>query len=203
MKYLDKSIKIYLKDLASNKPAPGGGSASALTACLGISLLLMVANFTKGKKSYKKVQKTIKLIIKELSLYKKELEYLIDEDIKAYMNVNKCLKLPNIPRRKRLLARSLIKAAKVPFRICEISHASLKKALTLLQKGNRNLISDVGCGALFLESAFVGAKLNVDINLKYIKKKKFVKKTKLKLDRYQKESGMMKNSILTSMCSIF
>ena len=199
MKYINNSIKSYLSDLAGNKPAPGGGSGSALGASIGVSLLLMVANFTKGKKGYKQVQSTIKGIIKELSLYKRELEFLIDADIRAYENVNECLKMPKIPKRKRLLTRALIKAAKVPFRVCEISHLSLKAALTLASKGNKNLMTDVGCGALFLEAAIVAGRLNVDINLKYLKGIKFAKRASIKLDKWQKESAMLKNSILASM----
>ncbi|TBR15974.1 hypothetical protein EPO66_05245, partial [bacterium] len=46
--YINKSIKKYLEDLSAKKPVPGGGSASALTAALGSSLISMVVNFTLG-----------------------------------------------------------------------------------------------------------------------------------------------------------
>ena len=182
MKYLTKSINKYLKDLASNKPAPGGGSASALTASLGVSLLLMVANFTVGKKAYKKYEASIKKIIDQLSANKLELEVLIDEDVRVYKRVAGVLNLLKSARRKRLLQTALKNAAKVPFSVCEISNASLKSALTMLHKGNRNLLTDVGCGAFFLQSAFIAARLNADINLKYIEDKKFVKRLKRSLD---------------------
>ena len=47
--YNDSSLKQYLNDLAAKLPAPGGGSAAALTAALGASLISMVLNFTIGK----------------------------------------------------------------------------------------------------------------------------------------------------------
>ncbi len=183
-KYLDRSIKKYLNDLANNKPAPGGGSASAVTAALGVSLLLMTANFTKGKK-YEKVKSTIKKIIKELSEYKKTLELLTDKDVAVYKNLDSALKLPRAPKRSRLLEIALKNAAKVPLKICETSHLALKKAPLLLKKGNKNLLTDVECGTLFLKSAFAAAKINVDINLKYINDKKFVRHIRRNLNQWQ------------------
>ena len=47
--YNEGSLKQYLNDLAAKLPAPGGGSAAALTAALGASLISMVLNFTIGK----------------------------------------------------------------------------------------------------------------------------------------------------------
>lgn len=184
MKYIEKSIKTYLKDLSSNLPAPGGGSASAVTAALGVSLLLMAANFTTGKK-YEKIVSTIKKIIRDLSNYKKTLELLTDKDIEVYKKVDNALKLPISPERSALLETALKNAAKVPLKICETSHSALKKARQLLKKGNRNLLTDVECGTLFLKSAFAAAKINVDINLKYIKDKKFARHIRRNLSRWQ------------------
>ena len=58
-------LKKYLDDLASNKPAPGGGSAAALTAAAGVALISMVANFTLGKEKYKSVEAKIKEVLQE------------------------------------------------------------------------------------------------------------------------------------------
>jgi len=55
--YLNGSIKEYLKDLAARKPAPGGGSAAALSAAVGASLISMVANYTVGNPSSKMLKK--------------------------------------------------------------------------------------------------------------------------------------------------
>ncbi|MCK4463084.1 MAG: cyclodeaminase/cyclohydrolase family protein [Candidatus Omnitrophica bacterium] len=184
MRYLNETLKKYLNDLASNKPAPGGGSASAVTAALGVSLLLMVANFTTGKK-YEKVESTIKKIIRQLSNYKKKLELLTDKDIEVYKKVDSALKLPISPKRSTLLETALKNAAKVPLKICETSHLALKNVPLLLKKGNENLLTDVECGALFLKSAFAAAKINVDINLKYINDKKFARHIRRKLNQWQ------------------
>ena len=200
VKYGDTGIKKYLKDLASDMPAPGGGSASSVTAALGVSLLLMVANFTKGKKAYKSVGKTIQREIKHLSLVKRELESLIDEDVRAYTRLARCLKLPKtFTKRERCLRIALKDAAKVPLRICELSSLAMKSAVVLLNKGNRNLLTDVGCGVFFLASAFDAGRLNVEINLKYIKDKKFNSGVRQSLNTKEKEVNAIRNGVSRAM----
>ena len=46
------SLEQFSAELASSSPAPGGGSASALTGAIAASLSSMVANLTVGKKGY-------------------------------------------------------------------------------------------------------------------------------------------------------
>lgn len=187
MRYQNASLKKYLSDLGSDLPAPGGGSASGLTAASGVALLLMVAYFTKGKDAYKSVEAAIKGTIWRLESIKLKLERLIDEDVRAYKNVSKSYKLPKSPNRARLLEKALKEAAGVPLRICECSSRAMENADFLLAKGNKNLITDVGCGTAFLSSAFTAARLNVGINLKYIKDKVFVKNIRKKLGRQEKK----------------
>lgn len=47
--YCNKTLRGYLDDLAAKLPAPGGGSAAALTASEAAALISMVINFTIGK----------------------------------------------------------------------------------------------------------------------------------------------------------
>jgi len=48
----EKTISKFLDELASNSPAPGGGSVAALSGSLGAALTSMVCNLTIGKKKY-------------------------------------------------------------------------------------------------------------------------------------------------------
>ncbi len=43
---VEYNITEYLRKLASDEPAPGGGAASALTGAQGAALLIMVTNLT-------------------------------------------------------------------------------------------------------------------------------------------------------------
>ncbi|MFN3966435.1 MAG: cyclodeaminase/cyclohydrolase family protein [Endomicrobiia bacterium] len=181
--YLQNSIKEYLDDLSSNKPAPGGGSASALVGCLGISCLLMVANFTINKHGYEKYQNEIKEIIKKLKKIKRDLAELVNKDVIAYEKVANAYKLPKnteteIRKRKKEIQIALINALRVPKEIILKCLSAMPVANRLSKIGNKNLITDVGCGLNFLQSCAESAKLNIDINLKFLKNKSLIKKTK-------------------------
>ena len=67
--YIDRPMREYLDDLAAKKPAPGGGSAAALAASMGVSLMSMVANYTAGNPKYKSGEAKIVDIIAK---YKEE-----------------------------------------------------------------------------------------------------------------------------------
>ena len=58
--YIEQPMTVYLADAAANKPAPGGGSVSALVGALGATMGQMTANFTIGKKKYADVEEQVK-----------------------------------------------------------------------------------------------------------------------------------------------
>ncbi|NOZ64318.1 MAG: cyclodeaminase/cyclohydrolase family protein [Caldiserica bacterium] len=74
-------LKPYLEDLASAKPAPGGGSAAALVGALAASLVCMVANFTVGKEKYREFEETAKKVLQEAEKIKDALLQLAEEDV--------------------------------------------------------------------------------------------------------------------------
>jgi formiminotetrahydrofolate cyclodeaminase len=56
--------------------------------------------------------------------------------------------------------------------VCRLCLEGLRLCPPLIKKGNVNLISDVACAAILLESAFASALCNVEINLKILQDKK-------------------------------
>jgi formiminotetrahydrofolate cyclodeaminase len=146
--YRNGSIKHYVEDLAAKLPAPGGGSAAALTACLGISLVSMVINFTLGKPKYARHTSRLSKLLEESEKLRKEFLNLVDLDVKAYKSKN------------------LRDALNIPFMLARLCFEAIKLCPPLIEKGNRNLISDVAVAAVILESAFASACFNVEINLK-------------------------------------
>ena len=77
MSYKDETLKKYLDDLAGRLPAPGGGSAAALTAGLGASLISMVVNFSLGKPKYAKYENELKGILDKSERLREELLRLV------------------------------------------------------------------------------------------------------------------------------
>ncbi len=201
MQYLNTTIKKYLDDLASNLPAPGGGSASALVSSAGVCCLLMVANFTVGKKGYESVQEEIKNIIAELTKNKEELEKYIDKDVEAYNEVVSAFKLPkntpiDIEIREKKIQEVIKNAALVAFDVIKLSHKSLVFAERLLEIGNKNLITDIACGVLFLSAGIHAAKYNVLINLKSIKNTLFVKEIKKEVKKIMTDTKIISKKVL-------
>jgi len=180
--YYKGPINKYIADLSSKLPAPGGGSASALVSTAGVGLLLMVANFTVDKKGYENYQNEIRSLLLILEKYTAQLEKLVDEDITAYGKISAVYKLPKDTDEQKAYKeqqnQSVLKEAmEVPLQIMTASNEVLTQtAERLLEIGNKNLITDVACGVLFLKAGIDGAKYNVDINLSFIKDSGFVSK---------------------------
>lgn len=168
MKYKTQSLAKYLNDLAAKLCAPGGGSASALNAALGASLVSMVVNFTLGKPRYAVFEKELKLILVKSEKLRKQFLDLVDLDVAAYQSKN------------------IRKALAVPLKLSRLSFQAAKLCLPLVKKGNVNLISDVAVAAIFLESAFVGACFNVEVNLKNLADIQLTRKISKELSQMHK-----------------
>ena len=69
---------------ASDTPAPGGGSISALCGALAASLSTMVAKLTIGRKGYETVEADMQAAIVELERIRQILLHTIDEDAAAF-----------------------------------------------------------------------------------------------------------------------
>ena len=171
---IDLDIKKYMENLASNLPAPGGGSASALAGAQGISLVMMVAELTVGKEKYKEWEPYCQKAISDGAAIQTNFLKAIDDDTDAYNKVGAAFKLPkNTDEEKAARSRAIqvatVLATRVPLRTMEISLDALKVAESLIGKSNTNCSSDIGVGALNLKAALMGAWLNVKINLPGIK----------------------------------
>ncbi len=184
MLYRNQSLKSYLDDLAARKPAPGGGSASALAGALGCALLSMSCNFTLGKDKYKNVEPRIKQALKQSEGLRKRLLALVDLDVRAYYKVFKSRK-----GSPEVYQRNLISATNVPLEICRLAVSGYKLCPLLAKIANKYLISDVRAGEELLKSCFKSAEFNVIINLPEIKDISFVHQTKRELASLKKALG--------------
>ena len=163
MSYKNASLKKYLDDLAAKLPVPGGGSAAALTASLGASLVSMVVNFTIGKPRYAKYESELKIALEKSEKLRKEFLGLVDRDAAAYKSKN------------------IREALNVQFELARLCFEGIKLCPSLIKKSNINLISDVAAAAVLLESAFAAAYFNVEINLKSLKDKKLTQSIRREL----------------------
>lgn len=161
-KYLKDPVVGYIGELSSRNIVPGGGSAAAVEAALGAALNLMVMNFSLKKSTPKDTAAAISAAkrLQEKSL--SALVKLADLDSEAFSGLMKALSAGKSAR------KAYIKAATVPLEVCKECLVSMEVTAMLLEKGNKNLFTDVGCAAHMLSSAFRSARLNVLVNLKYM-----------------------------------
>ncbi len=61
----DKSIEIFLDELASKQATPGGGSAAAVMGAQAAALVSMVCNLTIGKPKYAAVELELRDLLGE------------------------------------------------------------------------------------------------------------------------------------------
>ncbi len=171
---IDRKLKDFCEVLSSKEPAPGGGSAAALSGALGASLFMMVGNLTFGKKAYEDLtQESRDQLEKDyetIQRLKTKLMTLIDEDTNAFQRYMKALKMPKsteteVAAREKAMEAAGVYALEVPLETALNCLELLKHLNSFVLYGNKNAISDIGVGALLAFSGVEGAALNVRINL--------------------------------------
>ena len=72
------TLQKYLDLLSKREPVPGGGSAAALTAAMGVALISMATHYSKGRKANTKSvdQRLAKILAVSESLRLRLLEFL-------------------------------------------------------------------------------------------------------------------------------
>lgn len=179
MSLVELKVKEFLEELASSSPAPGGGSAAALVGAMGAALASMVSNLTVGKKGYEDVQEEIRELLRRADDLRRKLLSKVDEDTEAFNSFMSALKLPkDSEERKAAIQESLRKATLLPLSVMELSLEVLKLALDLVEKGNKNAISDSAVSAILACAAMESAYFNVLINCSSLNDLEFVESSK-------------------------
>ncbi len=176
---MDLTVRDYVVDLASKKPAPGGGSAAALAGGLAVALGEMVGNFTVGKKKYAAVEGEVRPALERLPELRGQLLELVDQDAEAYRAVGAAYGMDKDTdeekeRRAVAIEAALKAAAEVPRQVVLRVEEALGELPVLLEKGNANLASDVGVAAKLGMAAAECAWLNVEVNLALIEDADYV-----------------------------
>jgi len=82
---------------------------------------------------------------------------------------------------------------------CCQTQISLNITHHLMKNANKHLLSDVGCAAHTLKSAFMSAKLNVEVNLMYLTDESFVAEVKDELETIELEINGLTELIVKSL----
>ena len=173
-----ENIGRFLNQLGSDSGSPGGGSAAALTAALGIALAEMVVRINvKGKPAGRKSKAA------RLKALRQRMELVMDKDAAAFSALSRFYKTKD--RGARYQA-ALKKAAEVPFVICETVPEALRLAESEAASTGRWLMSDLVESKTLLKAAFDAGKLNVEINLNALADKRVAAAAKKRLAALEK-----------------
>ena len=177
MKLADLKTSEFVDLLASDAPAPGGGSAAALEGALGAALTAMVCSLTAGKKKYADVQELVEAAQKKALDLKARFVDVMDRDTEAFNVVSAAFGMPKgtdeeKAARSAAIQEGLKGCTKTPFEMMELAVDTLELTASILGKSNDSAASDLGVSALSLRAAIQGAWLNVLINIGSLKDKK-------------------------------
>ena len=179
MKLADMQVSQFCDVLASDAPAPGGGSTAALEGALGAALTAMVCGLTtvgKSREKYAEYQEFVLASQKKALDLKARFMDVMDRDTEAFNVVSAAFGMPKATdeekaARSAAIQKGLEGCTRTPFEMMELAAETLELTAELLGKTNDSAASDLGVSALSMRAAIQGAWLNVLINIGSLKNK--------------------------------
>jgi len=184
------SVTDFLQEIATDSPAPGGGSASALAASLGAALTSMVCRLTIGKKKYADVQSEMEKTLKQSEELRVKFNAIIEEDTTAFNKVMAAYALQKETEEQKMkrtaeIQEAMKTATLIPLKLMGLCIEAMGLVKIVVEQGNQNSLSDAGVAALMLHAGCEGAALNIKINLSSLSDANFVTQTKTKAEHYR------------------
>jgi glutamate formiminotransferase/formiminotetrahydrofolate cyclodeaminase len=165
-------LRAFCDELAEATPSPGGGSAAAASGAIGASLLAMVCGITANSKKHAHKKPQLDELRDVLLFIQNDLIENARLDAQAYDKVVEAARnrRENPDERTEALFDTAIRhAADVPLRTTELCAKVLELSVAVSGLGSRSAASDVGTAVRMAEAGFMGAAMNVYINLRSIK----------------------------------
>ena len=205
MSYRTESLEKYLADASAGQPTPGGGSASAAAGAIGVAMACMAANFTVGKKKFRDVEARVRELLAKCDEAGESLLRFVDDDVAADSHVSGAYAMPkDTPEQKAARRAAIQDALKIAMETPMKAFLACAEALgvfdELAELANPNLISDVGVAAALVLGALEGARLNVEINLAFLKDEELVAATRSKLEETAPPAREAARKTLDKVC---
>lgn len=173
----DETFSAYLTELGSKDGVSGGGSAAAYIGAMSASLVRMVADIQKDKKSYAGKKDEIVALLSEAERIRESFESLAKADAVAFEPVLDAYKLPKGTEEEKAARNEAVEEALKG--AVEPPRTMLEEGLNLIQilkdltafRMKGTIVNDLMVATLFMESVLETAVLNVTINTKLMKDK--------------------------------
>ncbi|GLK80278.1 methenyltetrahydrofolate cyclohydrolase [Methylopila turkensis] len=175
----EQTLGVFLDELASEAPTPGGGGAAAISGAMGAALVSMVANLTVGKPKYAEVEEQVKAVLAKSEALRAKLTDAVADDVKAFDAVMGAYGLPKgeddaaKAARTAKIQAALKEATDVPLEAARLCREAIELSAEIAEIGNLNVISDAGVAVQSAYAGLMSAALNVRVNAKSIKDRDF------------------------------
>ncbi len=179
MRLSEQTVRTYTELLAGSGPTPGGGSAAGLAGALAAASAAMVGSFTVGKPKFAEVEAEVTELLASLQALRERLLDLTDADAEAYAQVGAAYGMAKGTDEEKAARRAAIQealkaAAQVPLGVVVAAGEVAVLLPAMTEKGNPNLLSDVGVAAILAQAACAAGRLNVEVNLAGVKDEAYV-----------------------------
>ena len=193
IQFAEMALADLMDAFSSTDAVPGGGSAAALAGAVGVSLLLMVAGFTKTKTGAPEETADLAEAASRLHPLRDSLLELVDRDSDAYRQLLTAFRLPkesDVQKTARVDAidRATRAAIDAPLDTMRASQQALRGAVVVAVNGSRRATSDVGVAVELLGAALRGARLNVQINLAGVNDPAYVARVREEVEELESDA---------------
>lgn len=158
----DQAVADYVQALRSTAAVPGGGSAAAVAAAMGVALVSMVAKLSAKKARAEPDRAQLTELVPTLDQLSDRLLELSQQDIDAYRGVIEARKSG---ANAADLERAYERAAQVPLATAQAAYEAIRLAAEVGERAWEMTASDLAVGNDLLESGMAGALGNVEVNL--------------------------------------
>lgn len=174
----DKSVALFLDELASKQPTPGGGSAAAVMGAQAAALVAMVCNLTIGKAKYVEVEAEMQALLQQAEALRTTLTGMIKADVDVFDKLMACYALPKLSddekaHRLEQIQWVLREATEVPLQCAKACAQAITLSRIAAEKGSLAVISDAGVAVMAAHAGLKSAALNVYINAASLKDRDF------------------------------
>lgn len=164
----ERVIGTYLDALASQQPAPGGGSAAGIVAALSAGLAEMVVSLTKEPS-----EEMVAVKASLLELRTRALECARDDEL-AYGSYIESRQLPKSTddeksARKAAMASAVEQSARVPLALAIVAIEIINALELVILQGNKTVLGDANAAVVLAQATVDICSINVRANLPYIK----------------------------------
>ena len=157
--YLDLPLGEFLDRVASDKPAPGGGSVAAIAVALAAGLAGMAARLSKDQLP------DAPELTEKADAARRKVAPLAETDAESYRSVLEAYREDDPETRKVRVRDALSGAADVPLVVAEAGSEVAAIASRLAEEGNPNLKGDATAAVLLAGAGVRAAATLVGINL--------------------------------------